>query len=490
MPTACRKRFSIEDESLQTRFVLASFFMFIIPLVLVVFVIYKIYSQMSLGIPHEYTRLVIMLMVVSGIFGYFILRRAYSSILSVIDRVRTLSMGRNFKEKISVAHDDELKDLAGAFNRLTADLEKRVRELECSKRLTRELFQEIGAALVTTRKIDSLLRVVVQSVKKVLGAKTSFVALYDAEDGGFKLKAYSGSQVELKENMLIADDRGVLGMAINARRTIIVRNDGTDIDRLKSGEEMINYRSIICVPIIEKNKLMGVLGVCDTEDSQIVGSDDIYLLENIASHIATSIENYYLNRDIEETYYQTLLTLARIVEAKDPYSAGHLERVGGYVEMMAERLNLDEASRKILRGGAVLHDLGKVGISDQMLRKTGEFSRDEHEMIKQHSIIGENILKPLHSMSKLSSLVRHHHEMYDGSGYPDGLKGENIPLLSRILTIADIYDALTSDRPYRKAMKKEDVFKLMREYAGTKLDPKLVDVFLATITDKGEDAIR
>ena len=152
--------------------------------------------------------------------------------------------------------------------------------------------------------------------------------------------------------------------------------------------------------------------------------------------------------------------------------------------MMAERLKLDEESKKILKGGAMLHDLGKVGISDSILKKDDKFTPEEYEVMKQHSIIGENILKPLRSMEKLSTLVRHHHEFYDGSGYPDGLKGEEIPILSRILTIADIYEALVTERPYKKAVTKEEALAMIKSYAGNKLDPKLVDIFVALARSK------
>ena len=197
-----------------------------------------------------------------------------------------------------------------------------------------------------------------------------------------------------------------------------------------------------------------------------------------------SIRNFELNKDIEGSYYETLVSLARVIEAKDQYTKHHLDKVAAYVEMMAERLKLDEESKKILKGGAMLHDLGKVGISDSILKKDDKFTPEEYEVMKQHSIIGENILKPLRSMEKLSTLVRHHHEFYDGSGYPDGLKGEEIPILSRILTIADIYEALVTERPYKKAVTKEEALAMIKSYAGNKLDPKLVDIFVALARSK------
>jgi len=477
------KKISIEDESLYTRFVLASFFMFIIPLLLTLYLIFIVLFTKEMEASLGYTRLVIFWMVASGLFGYVIIKRAIQSILGLIGKAKDVAAGKT-DEKISAIHNDELKDLALAFNRITADLEKKLRELEYSRSLTRELFQKIGHAITSSQRMEALLTLIVQSVRKVLRGEASFIALYDNNTGRLHLKAYSGLQKELEENMELPDNKGVIGLVIKSKKPMVIKTGAMQPGMTNvASEEKLTYKTILCVPIIEKEKLRGVVGVCDLMDTEKIDTEDLFLLENIAGQIATSVENFELNRNIEETYYQTLITLARVVEAKDAYSAGHLERVSKYVQRMADKLNMDEDTKKILKGGALLHDLGKVGIQDDILKKEATFSKNEYEIMKQHSVIGENILKPLRSMSKLSALVRHHHELYDGSGYPDGLNGEEIPITSRILTIADIYDAITTDRPYRKAMTKDEAIKLLRNYSGNKLDPKLVEVFISTLRE-------
>ncbi|MBI5124227.1 MAG: HD-GYP domain-containing protein [Candidatus Omnitrophica bacterium] len=256
---------------------------------------------------------------------------------------------------------------------------------------------------------------------------------------------------------------------------------------MQDTEEIIYYETnIVCVPILVKNRIKGVLGAADKAGAQTIDPEDVFLLENVAGQIAICVENMELNKNIEETYYNTLVMLARIVEARDPYSAGHLERVSTYVRMVAEKLDIDEETKKILMDGALLHDLGKVGIEDTILKKKEMLTPEEYEIMKQHSVIGENILKPLRSMSKLSSMVRHHHELYDGTGYPDGLKGEEIPLAARILTIVDIYDAITTDRSYKKAMSGGEAIKTIRAYAGNKLDPKLAQIFIGLMTENNK----
>jgi len=433
--------------------------------------------------PTAYARLVIFWMVASGIFGYIVIKRSIKAILDLITKAKGLADGK-FDGKIEVMHEDELKDLALAFNRITSDLERKIHELEYSKSLTRELFQKIGHAITSTQKLDALLNLVVQSTRKVLKAGGAFVALYDHKDDKLRLKAYVGAQKNITQNMELPDNKGVVGFVISSKKPMVIKKVKTEDEHdVSSEDEKIDFENILCVPILVKNSVKGVLGVCNPKDTEKIEAEDLFLLENIAGHIGKSVENFELNQNIEETYFQTLLTLARAVEAKDPYSGGHLERVSEYVERTADKMRLDKGAKKLLKGGAILHDLGKLGIQDDILKKQGKFTPEEYEVMKQHAVIGENILRPLRSMDKLSKLVRHHHEHYDGSGYPDGLKGDEIPLLSRILTIADVYDALTTKRPYKKAMSPNESVKTLRAYKGNMFDPNLVEIFIEVLKD-------
>lgn len=473
-------RLNPENESLYTQLIIAAFFMFVIPLLLALYIIFNIIFEQNVSDLTGYARIVIFWIIASGIFGFMLIRKPIKALLAMIYEAKKAAEG-NLDIKLNDGHRAELKDLAVAFNRLTNDLERKISELEYSRSLTRELFQKIGHAITSSQKLDALLSLIGQSIRKVLRGESSFISLYEDTPRKLKLKSYSGTQKNLTIGMNLPDNKGVLGFVIKNKKPMIIKKAGEEEKFISAGEEIVKYTTILSVPIIDKEQVVGVLGVTDLQDTQKIDTDDLFLMENIAQQIATSVDNFNLNKDIEETYYQTLLMLAKVVEAKDSYSAGHLERVSNYVSKIADKLRLDAESKKILTGGAILHDLGKVGIRDDVLKKESKFTKDEYEIMKQHSVIGENILKPLRSMSKLADLVRHHHELYDGSGYPDGLAGDDIPLSSRILTIADIYDALTTDRPYRKAMPVEEAIKTLRSYAGTRLDPKLVEVFISTL---------
>jgi len=167
--------------------------------------------------------------------------------------------------------------------------------------------------------------------------------------------------------------------------------------------------------------------------------------------------------DEHEHAEHVILTLARTIDARDPYTAGHSGRVAEYADRIAARMQLDPAARLEMRRGALFHDLGKIVIPDAVLRKPGALTPDERRVIEQHPVVGHELLAPMKTMRKTLSVVYHHHERLDGSGYPEGISGSQIPMTVRIVTVADIFDALTTDRAYREALRTETAFEILEE---------------------------
>ncbi|MBR3697336.1 MAG: HD-GYP domain-containing protein [Clostridia bacterium] len=186
-----------------------------------------------------------------------------------------------------------------------------------------------------------------------------------------------------------------------------------------------------------------------------------------------------LNKD--NAYLESIETLLYAVEAKDSYTRGHSDRVSEYSVLIGKYLSLSEEELNILRIGGIFHDIGKIGISDQILKKKGKLTDEEYLEIKNHPNIGKNILSNSTIFKDIIPIVLHHHERFDGTGYPSNLKGEEIPYLARITSIADSFDAMTSNRPYRTVLSLEQARSEIEKNSGTQFDPKIVKVFLEVL---------
>ena len=205
------------------------------------------------------------------------------------------------------------------------------------------------------------------------------------------------------------------------------------------------------------------------------------MLETLASQAAIAIENARLFENTQRIYCDTLKSLARALEARDDYTRGHSERVARLAQDTAQAMDLDDKTCKLIFNSALLHDIGKIGVRDEILLKPRALTEEEMNIIRKHPSFGNVILGPLKFMGEVSELVRSHHERWDGSGYPNGLIAEDIPLPSRIIGVCDTYDAMTSNRPYRDAMTHDEAIRLIKEEAGKQLDPDVVQTFLEVV---------
>ena len=238
-----------------------------------------------------------------------------------------------------------------------------------------------------------------------------------------------------------------------------------------------------------------VTGLSNTDDrihGILCGADDFLSKPINKQELLARVQSLVRMKaftDELENAESVLFSLAKSIEAKDPYTEGHCERLSEFSEALGEHLGLPEESCVALRRAGIVHDIGKVAVPDQILLKTSPLSAEEWLVMKQHPVVGERICSPLKSFRALLPIIRHHHEKLDGSGYPDGLHGEQIPLTAKILQVTDVYDALTTDRPYRKAMRPSEAFKVMREEVRRGWwDGPLVDEFEALLLASGEIA--
>jgi HD-GYP domain-containing protein (c-di-GMP phosphodiesterase class II) len=231
------------------------------------------------------------------------------------------------------------------------------------------------------------------------------------------------------------------------------------------------------------DNVYGWLGLVSFNLKEIFRRSELRLLSSMAEQLAVVMANTDLYQDLERFVINVVKSLVYAIEAKDVYTRGHSERVNRYTMLMAEHLQLDEEQKKVLYWASILHDVGKIGIPEAILNKPGPLNDDEYRVIKSHPEKGYDILQPLEQLASSLPGILHHHERYDGGGYPHGVKGEEIPLLARIIAVADTFDAITSDRAYRKGKTAKEALTIIEKVAGTQLDPHLVEVFVDVLNE-------
>jgi putative nucleotidyltransferase with HDIG domain len=235
--------------------------------------------------------------------------------------------------------------------------------------------------------------------------------------------------------------------------------------------------SAMVVPLKIRDKVFGVLASTIQKGTARFTEKDLFYLSFMAQSAAQSIENLALYENIYENLFATLYAFVNTLEARDLYTRQHSNRVTGISMILGKHLGCSGEELDVLNFAGHLHDIGKIGIRDDILLKPGRLTSEEFEKIKEHPVIGANILEQLGFWEKERQIIRCHHERFDGAGYPDGLRGKQIPFLARILSVADVYDAMASDRAYRKRMEEEAILKVIYEGAGTQFDPVVVAVF-------------
>ncbi|HZW36426.1 MAG TPA: HD domain-containing phosphohydrolase, partial [Candidatus Deferrimicrobiaceae bacterium] len=245
----------------------------------------------------------------------------------------------------------------------------------------------------------------------------------------------------------------------------------------------------IHVPMASAGRNRGVISIGLRQGQKEVTGDDLMTLQNLATQVAIALENADLKRSMEKTYVETVAVLATAVEARDKYTRGHSRRVTEFSLEIARRLNQPEWFVKDLESAALLHDIGKIGMPDHILHNRGALPQDGVSFVLAHPIEGENLLRPVGTLARLCPAVRHHHERYDGKGYPDGLKGEEIPLAARILAVADAFDAMISPRAYKPTRTRDDAMEELVRCKGGQFDPGCVEVFLAYLNENSEAGI-
>lgn len=330
-----------------------------------------------------------------------------------------------------------------------------------------DMVEKVSTCL-DTREVA---RLVIEEARKILKLSAVAVFLLNRETDAMEVIAHHG----LAEGALttIRRGQGITGAIWAQGRAEIVNDVVSDPRFLDMGQKV---HSMMCAPLKAKEEVIGLLRL-GSADELAYTAEDLKLFNTLATLAAVAIENANLYEQLKEAFYTTVYTLAETIEKRDPYTGNHTKRVMEYSLAIGRTLGLAEEDMSRLQLSAVLHDIGKIGIRDSVLLKEGPLDDEEFAQIKMHTIYGEEIISRIKELKSAIPGIKQHHEKVNGRGYPLGLSGEEIDVTARIIAVADSFDAMTTDRPYRKGLTLDQAFDELRKWSGSQFDPAIVDAF-------------
>ncbi len=363
-----------------------------------------------------------------------------------------------------------------------------------------EIFEKVRRAL-QSRKLeeDNLLFSKLISLHEITKTLSSTL---DINDLNFKFLDFSAKMTKADGGaLMLINHNGRLGLTLtiggefnkefflqksflSASKYVAKNSEPLFFNRGMTGfpEEILpvpsEIQSFISFPLKTPSATLGVLHLIRHKEQDLFTNLDLEIINVLSSQASISIENVRLYQNIRDNYLKTIRAFALAVEAKDEYTHGHSENVMKYTMILAKHLGLPDHELELVKYAGLLHDIGKIGISETILNKTSRLTMDEFNKIKRHPELGARIIADVPFLKSLVPLVLHHHEFYSGEGYPAGINGSDIPFGARILSVADAYEAMTSNRPYRKALQQEIAFSILEKERGRQFDPIIIDAFL------------
>lgn len=420
---------------------------------------------------------------VFGMLGVWIARRISEPLAEISEGARRVAEG-DYSAEIDVPGDTEIGGLAEGFNQMTAALRERNESLT-KKVLDLSALHESSRIVGSTLELETLLESALDSALRVCGVETGYVAMYEDDRSTLEIRARRGSvPEEVSESQIEAS---MARWVVRESRPLIFNpsrdDDGVPVDPVTGSV------SALSVPLISADGPIGAVTVGTGDAGFRFVSDDVRLLATIANHVTTAIGTVELFESLHESYLSTVRSLAAAVDAKDPFTRGHSDRVAMYAALAAEEMGLTQEQCMALEMAAYLHDIGKIGIPENILLKPGRLSDEEMSRMRNHPLIGASILEPVSFPWPITPVVRHHHERWDGTGYPSSLEATRIPLLARILSVADAYEAMISDRPYRAGRTSEEALAELVAGAGMQFDSDVVDAFASALPGRSDEAV-
>ena len=380
-----------------------------------------------------------------------------------------------------------------AFRTGIAKEKERALEAERQRAERLRLMLDVSTTVSSSLKIDQVMQVLSVRIVETVGA--TFCSVFLLEGGGEYLRivaAHPARDMNMEPSIgmkLSLSELPEFKKAIETRSAVIVggrRHESLDsIDAASKRQQGLMYgvKSLLIYPLVVGDTVVGVVGIGEHRDwnRSPMTAEKAALCQTIVNQGAVAVGHALNHQALEDAFTGTIRSLAEAIDAKDPSTRGHSDWVSKYALMIGRQLGMNNGLLDELKYSGYLHDVGKIGIPDEILGKSCQLTADEWKLMKKHPIVSARILEPVPISGTIKSAIRHHHERFDGKGYPFGLAGESIPLAARILSVADSFEAMTSDRPYRKALSDEQAVAELVRCSGTQFDPAIVEAFLKAL---------
>lgn len=387
--------------------------------------------------------------------------------------------GLNFGTPVSITSKDEFQDLAHSFNDMADRLSRQFQALES--------INQIDRAILSSLDTEKIVRTVLTRLGRIVSAECVSITLADPKEP-MQWKTYVASDGDESRPSVFPIRLPESEFAeLRKNPEVMLRNNTTGAPIYL--EPMVNrgMKAFLVLPLMLQGKVRGIISM-GRPSSLALSDEHIFQARQVADQVAVALSNAFLIQELADLHVGTLTALARTIDAKSAWTAGHSERVTAFAIRLAKAMGRPQKELDILYRGGLLHDIGKIGVAPGILDKPGKLTSEEVQMMREHVRIGARILEPIPGFQEIIPIVLQHHEWFDGSGYPDGARGEGINLNARIFALADCYDALTSDRPYRPGLTHKQVMEMIRLETGTHFDPAVVKAFCQMMSEESSPA--
>ncbi len=349
-----------------------------------------------------------------------------------------------------------------------------------------DLLGKINWQITAATKLPELVEQVVHIAQETLRGSASSVLMLDETAQQLYFELANGDAGGKLKHVRMSAKSGVAGWVVEHGLPLIVNKVSSDQRFYQSVDLTTGFstESILAFPLSVNGRTIGVLEVLNRKDGKDFTQRDLDAIGPIASIAAIAIENTKLHQAVTNGYKSTIKALAATIDAKDPYTRGHSERVMMYALMGARALSFSERALETIEYGSILHDTGKIGIPDSILAKPGPLTAEEFSIMRQHPSIGADICKDIPFLEEALPLILHHHERYDGTGYPGRISHEGIPAGALVIAVADTFDAITTQRSYRPALSLDQAIGELRRCSGTQLSAEVVAAFVSTLVTR------